>query len=673
MHNGSSAACTRRRRAFAGGAVMALLLVTLPVVPVYASEVAPETVSAQLEDVAVESREEFEPGDDVDDGEATEAAEADDATERGEAPEDVGEDGQQDEAEARGEAEPVDPGVVRERSEVVESPIPFTGLGFMGDGREAPELYWRALREDGSWTDWSLVEALDGYDGPDPGSPEARDTAASAGRWVSDALWVGAATHLQIMVEGVSLDEIDITVIDSAGLSETVFQRASRALRSLTTVQPAEASTGGPSIVPRSGWGANESCTKGSISYATPRAGVLHHTATTNDYTRAEAPQQIRNMYHWHTACHGSGNGWNDIGYNFIIDRFGTIYEGRRGGVTEGVIGAHAGGWNTGTFGVGIMGHHNLAVPSAASLDAAARLIGWKYSLHGIDPSSSATTYLNGQAIPTLVGHRNVRGSYQASPTTTTDCSGQYLYTRMSVLRSSAEAVAPRIWTPVVGDWNADGRTTIGWYSEGQWRLRNANSSGGASTAFSFGRAGDLPVVGDWNGDGRTTVGVVRESQWFLRNSNSGGPGEVSFHYGRGAIDFPMAGDWNGNGFDTPGIVRDGDWHLRNSLSGGNGQITFTYGRITQGDLPIVGDWNGNGRDTPGIIRDREWHLRYSLSGGPGETVFIYGQITNGDLPVVGDWNRSGGDGIGVVRDRDWHLRNSLSGGPAHLSFNYGW
>ncbi len=85
-------------------------------------------------------------------------------------------------------------------------------------------------------------------------------------------------------------------------------------------------------IVTRAQWGADESLRRGSPSYATVKMAFVHHTDTGNDYTAADAPAIVRAIYAYHTQTLG----WSDIGYDFLIDRFGTIYEGRYGGVARG-------------------------------------------------------------------------------------------------------------------------------------------------------------------------------------------------------------------------------------------------------------------------------------------------------------------------------------------------
>ena len=118
-------------------------------------------------------------------------------------------------------------------------------------------------------------------------------------------------------------------------------------------------------------WGADERIRRAPPSYASDvRFAIVHHTAGKNGYSRSEAAAIVKGIQLFHVQ----GNGWNDIGYNFLVDRFGTIYEGRFGGVDRNVIGAHALGFNTGSVGIALLGTYEDATPSAAAQDAIARL-----------------------------------------------------------------------------------------------------------------------------------------------------------------------------------------------------------------------------------------------------------------------------------------------------------
>ena len=107
---------------------------------------------------------------------------------------------------------------------------------------------------------------------------------------------------------------------------------------------------------------------KHAPSYAPAiRFAVVHHTAGTNDYSPAQAAAILRGIELYHVKS----NGWNDIGYNFLVDRYGTVYEGRAGGVDRNVIGAHALGFNTGSVGVAVMGTFTSARGAGGSRDVA--------------------------------------------------------------------------------------------------------------------------------------------------------------------------------------------------------------------------------------------------------------------------------------------------------------
>ena len=116
----------------------------------------------------------------------------------------------------------------------------------------------------------------------------------------------------------------------------------------------------------RAQWGADEAYRSGPPSYGVVRCAFVHHTVNANTYTRAQAPALVRGIYYYHTQV----NGWRDIGYNFLIDRFGTIYEGRYGGVAKAVIGAQVLGFNAMSTGVALIGTFEIGRALARGADA---------------------------------------------------------------------------------------------------------------------------------------------------------------------------------------------------------------------------------------------------------------------------------------------------------------
>ncbi|MGW0760536.1 peptidoglycan recognition protein family protein [Streptomyces sp. NPDC002814] len=171
-----------------------------------------------------------------------------------------------------------------------------------------------------------------------------------------------------------------------------------------------------PHIVPRSAW------LDGSARRTQPPprydpevvAVFVHHTDSPNGYACADAPRIIRHLYAGQTGSRR----WDDIGYNFLVDRCGTIYEGRAGGVDRPVTGAHTQGFNHGTTGIAALGTFTAGVPvPQAMTDAIARLAAWKLGLSGIDPradvplvsSNGLSRYAAGTTarLPALAGHKD--------------------------------------------------------------------------------------------------------------------------------------------------------------------------------------------------------------------------------------------------------------------------
>jgi hypothetical protein len=203
---------------------------------------------------------------------------------------------------------------------------------------------------------------------------------------------------------------------------------------------------GAPLIIPRSAWGANELIKRGAPRYA-DRLGfaVVHHTAGSNNYSRAQSAAIVRAIQVYHVR----GNGWNDLGYNFLVDKYGQVFEGRAGGVDRNVIGAHAEGFNTGSAGVSVLGsYQSTKLPAAAEL-ALARVLAWRLDIAHVDPQSTFDWISNGNprfrsgipvAVRAIVGHRDVGF---------TDCPGSAAYSRFGPLvQAVARTGLPKLYAP---------------------------------------------------------------------------------------------------------------------------------------------------------------------------------------------------------------------------------
>ena len=208
------------------------------------------------------------------------------------------------------------------------------------------------------------------------------------------------------------------------------------------------ASPAPPRSSPRSLWQADEKIKRARPLYAKSiKIAVVHHTAGTNAYTPAQAAAIVRGIEIYHVK----GNGWNDIGYNFLVDRFGNVYEGRYGGVEQNVIGAHAQGFNTGTVGVALIGNYASATPPAAQQQGLVDVLAWRLDVAHVDPLSSAAITSGGNPkfrAGKVVTLRAVSGHRDTGPS---ECPGSRAYALLPSLANRVAATGgPKLYSPVV-------------------------------------------------------------------------------------------------------------------------------------------------------------------------------------------------------------------------------
>ncbi|MFC6287777.1 FG-GAP-like repeat-containing protein [Nocardioides sp. GCM10027113] len=301
-------------------------------------------------------------------------------------------------------------------------------------------------RQDGAWSSWTEVEYHDEH-GPDPDSVEARNA-----RPGTDLVLVGEVDELQVRgvaEQGPMPAGLRMAVTEPGEAPATTREKPELAAEAtVTRSAPGAGDTGTdpgtdtsdaaldlqaasytpkPVIYSRAQWGANENLrNKSALSYYEVHAGFVHHTVNANDYSRAEVPGILRSIYAYHTQSRG----WSDVGYNFLVDKFGRIWEGRYGGIDRPVVGAHTLGYNEYSFAMSAIGNFDVRRPPAAMLQAYGSLMAWKLSLHGVSATDSSQQ-VGTRTFPAINGHRDAG---------TTACPGRYLYAELGTIRQLASA-----------------------------------------------------------------------------------------------------------------------------------------------------------------------------------------------------------------------------------------
>lgn len=320
-------------------------------------------------------------------------------------------------------------GVVRSAEvPVTEGPRRTTSYSMVGltwRGSD-PTLRLRTRGVDG-WSPWQVPEVLD--DGPD----RAERTTLRA----TEPLWVGPSDGVQVDAGGGDYRGLEMVLIDPGVVATDRTPRVDPSARSARAVKPTTKRAPRPALLGRARWGANGAWRNGSPVYNRGlRQVYVHHTATGNDYSRADVPGILRGMYRYHTASLG----WFDLGYNYVVDRFGRAWVGRSGGIGKLVRGAHTLGFNHASVGISVIGNFETAPPTDRAVTAVVRLAAWKLDRYGRAARGAVNVRSEGSdrygagrkvRLRIIAGHRD---------TNETACPGARLQARLPDIRRRAQA-----------------------------------------------------------------------------------------------------------------------------------------------------------------------------------------------------------------------------------------
>ncbi|WP_030228769.1 FG-GAP-like repeat-containing protein [Streptomyces sp. NRRL WC-3626] len=474
-----------------------------------------------------------------------------------------------------------------------------------------------------------------------------------------------------------------------------------------TVPEPRPSTVVKPPVITQAEWGASTDY-DGTPAYGTGiKAAVIHHTGVDGDngVSCADSRARMRSIQQEHFA-----RGYYDIGYNFVVDRCGQIFEGRSGGMDLPVTGAHDVGFNTDTLGISYIGNFESAQPSRAAMDSIARVVAWKFGMYGIDPTGKVTLTSGTEAgvtgnkidkgesvtLPRVFGHRD---------TNNTACPGKNLYPKLS--RIAALAKTPGISHALAtSDFNRDGLADLavgtprvksgagsvsvlpggtGGPVSGARRTLMQSSPGVSGNDESGDAFGTSTAWGDVNGDGHAdlAIGVPGEDDTSGHRDRGSvvvmyGPGlNTGFGYTTSGVTETGAklgttvavGDFDGDGkadVFAAGPGNGGNWNARHT--GGatkSGTLTSATGALAHLDA-ASGDFNRDGyadialnyRDTGGVSRV----VRFAGSAS-GLTKAGVISVKGGRSLAAGDINGNGYDDIVIGQPAAAESGGTTSGG----------
>lgn len=435
-----------------------------------------------------------------------------------------------------------------------------------------------------------------------------------------------------------------VSAVGATGVAGGLLGRVGMGVAALPSdISPSGATLGAvtaprPAINLRSTWGAQPYI--GSWAYSQVRGVVVHHTAGSNTYSRDDVPAILRGIQNYHVK----GRGWSDIGYNLLVDKFGRVWEGREGGVTNPIQGVHASGYNAWTFGVSVIGNYDAVDIPGVAVDALTRTIAWKLAVHSV--LADSTMVVSGEQHPAVIGHRDVAQ---------TACPGRYLYPRLSSIARNARAmqsVVPR--TAVNHDLSGDDRADIVSVEDGAVWLYPATTAP-VTNAREIGRGWQNmdAVIGSPAVDGSATTDVIardgRTGRLYVYMGNGAGAFRRTVHVGRGwetMSQIIAPGDWTGDGVPDLMAIEQSTGYLYLFRGRGDGKFDnrrrVGTGWAGMSSVSGVGDFNGDGLPDLAAIDRPSGQLRLYANDGRGG-------VANGRLLLTG-W----GNFDGIVQTGDF-------------------
>jgi hypothetical protein len=315
---------------------------------------------------------------------------------------------------------------------VLRAPRRFDLIGLRWARGSHAQAQVRARPRGGDWTEWATLHPT-GDHGPDG------DAAVPAG---TDPAFVGAADEFQLRLRGRprALRARFVRALPTAAVARHVGGRLRRRAAASRTTRRSQALATPPPMISRTEWGADSVPPRDDPVYGDVQLAFVHHTVTANEY----APEDSAGIVLGICRYHRDSNRWNDIGYNFLVDKYGQVFEGRAGGIDQPVVGAQAQGYNSHSTGVACLGTFSEIAQSEPGMDALARLLGWKLSLHGVPVQGQITVtsaggpanrYPSGTPVvfERISGHRDGNN---------TSCPGEVLYGQLAELRTRATGYA---------------------------------------------------------------------------------------------------------------------------------------------------------------------------------------------------------------------------------------